>query len=212
MIKFNTTSLSWRTWLSRGWLPLEGVGVADNHELGRRRKQGSGGHQRELSSVSTLREWALCFKRHLLTLMYYVYMRNTFTQHRLPLNLKEEQCSQTDSLNGDQGQQAMASLLFPLFHPSADVGSQTWSPPLLLPFLSKFSQQLTSSLLKASNIMYVVKTRQFTTLYNLDFPGGDNGEESTCQCRGHRFNPWSRKILYAVEQLSSCTTSTDPVV
>ena len=29
--------------------------------------------------------------------------------------------------------------------------------------------------------------------------------------QGHRFNPWSRKIPHAVEQLSPCTTTTDPV-
>ena len=31
-----------------------------------------------------------------------------------------------------------------------------------------------------------------------------SGEESTCQCRRHWFDPWSRKIPHAVEQLSQC--------
>ena len=39
-----------------------------------------------------------------------------------------------------------------------------------------------------------------------------SGEESTCQCRGHRSDPWSRKIPYAVEQLSQCVTPTEPSV
>ena len=30
--------------------------------------------------------------------------------------------------------------------------------------------------------------------------------------QGHRFNPWSRKILHAMGQLSPCTTSTEPVL
>ena len=34
-----------------------------------------------------------------------------------------------------------------------------------------------------------------------------NGKESTCQCRRHDFDPWSKKITHAVwEQLSPCTT------
>ena len=36
--------------------------------------------------------------------------------------------------------------------------------------------------------------------------------ESACQCRGHRFNPWSRKIPHATEQLSPCTTTTEPAL
>ena len=34
-----------------------------------------------------------------------------------------------------------------------------------------------------------------------------SGKESTCQCRRHRFNPWSRKISHAVEQLNLGTTT-----
>ena len=33
----------------------------------------------------------------------------------------------------------------------------------------------------------------------------------TCQCRGHRFNPWYGKILHAVGQLNPCATTTEPV-
>ena len=40
-----------------------------------------------------------------------------------------------------------------------------------------------------------------------DFPGG---KESTFQCRGHGFEPWSGKIPHAAEQLSPCTTITEP--
>ena len=34
---------------------------------------------------------------------------------------------------------------------------------------------------------------------------------STCQCRGHGFNPWSGKIPHTAEQLSSCATAAKPV-
>ena len=36
-----------------------------------------------------------------------------------------------------------------------------------------------------------------------------SSKEFACQCRRHRFNPWSRKIPHAAEQLSSCTTTTE---
>ena len=39
-----------------------------------------------------------------------------------------------------------------------------------------------------------------------------SGKESTCQCRRHGFNPWSRKIPQAAEQLSSSTTTVGPVL
>ena len=36
-----------------------------------------------------------------------------------------------------------------------------------------------------------------------------SGKESACQCRRHRFNPWSRKIPHAVGQLNLCTATTE---
>ena len=36
-----------------------------------------------------------------------------------------------------------------------------------------------------------------------------NGKESACQCRRHRFHPWSGKIPHAVEQLNWCTVTVD---
>ena len=41
-------------------------------------------------------------------------------------------------------------------------------------------------------------------------PWWRSGQESACQCRGHGFEPWSRKIPRAAEQLSPCTTTTEP--
>ena len=38
-----------------------------------------------------------------------------------------------------------------------------------------------------------------------------SGKESACQCRRHGFNPSSRKIPHATEQLSPCSTTTEPV-
>ena len=40
----------------------------------------------------------------------------------------------------------------------------------------------------------------------LDF---SDGEESTCQCRKHGFNPWSGNIPHAAEQLSLCASTTE---
>ena len=38
------------------------------------------------------------------------------------------------------------------------------------------------------------------------------GKESTCQCRRHRFHPWTGKIPRASEQLNLCTTTIKPVL
>ena len=35
-------------------------------------------------------------------------------------------------------------------------------------------------------------------------------KESSCQHREHGFKPWSKKIPHAKDQLSLCTTSTEP--
>ena len=39
-----------------------------------------------------------------------------------------------------------------------------------------------------------------------------NGWESTCQCRGRGFNPWSGKISHAEEPLRPCATTTRPTL
>ena len=43
----------------------------------------------------------------------------------------------------------------------------------------------------------------------MDFPWWLSGKESACQCRGHGFDPWSRKIPCAMEQLS-CSPEPEP--
>ena len=37
-----------------------------------------------------------------------------------------------------------------------------------------------------------------------------NEQKSSCQCRGHGFNPWSGKIPHVAEQLSPCDTTNEP--
>ena len=39
-----------------------------------------------------------------------------------------------------------------------------------------------------------------------------SSEESTCQCRRHRFDLWSGKIPHAVKQPSSCAITTEPIL
>ena len=36
-----------------------------------------------------------------------------------------------------------------------------------------------------------------------------SAKESACQCRRHRFNPWSQQTPHAMEQLSPCVTATE---
>ena len=38
-------------------------------------------------------------------------------------------------------------------------------------------------------------------------PWWPSGQASACQCRGHGFDPWSRKMLHAEGQLSLCITT-----
>ena len=44
------------------------------------------------------------------------------------------------------------------------------------------------------------------------FPGGSVVKESTCQCRRHRFDPWSGKIPHVLELLNLGTTTAEPVL
>ena len=44
-----------------------------------------------------------------------------------------------------------------------------------------------------------------------ELPWWLSGKESTCRCRGHWFNPWSKKIPHAMGQLSLCATTTGAV-
>ena len=43
-------------------------------------------------------------------------------------------------------------------------------------------------------------------------PWWRSGWESACQCRGHRFEPWSGKIPHASEQLGPCATTAEPAL
>ena len=57
---------------------------------------------------------------------------------------------------------------------------------------------------------------QQDTVRSLDFkihselPWWSSGKESACQCRRQGFDPWFDKIPHALEQLSLCTTATEP--
>ena len=50
------------------------------------------------------------------------------------------------------------------------------------------------------------KSNADTKIHGLDFPGGTVDKNPPAN-QGHRFDPWSRKILRAMEQLSLCTTT-----
>ena len=47
---------------------------------------------------------------------------------------------------------------------------------------------------------------------NWGLPWWHSGQESTCQRRGYRFDPWFRKIPHAAEQLSPWATTTEPAL
>ena len=54
-----------------------------------------------------------------------------------------------------------------------------------------------------------------TSRFKNGFPGlpwWSSGWESTCQCRGHGFDPWCWKIPRASEQQSSCAATAEPAL
>ena len=51
-----------------------------------------------------------------------------------------------------------------------------------------------------------------TLMISVGLPWWLSGEESTCQCRGHRFGPWSKKISHATGQLSPDAPTIKPVL
>ena len=79
-------------------------------------------------------------------------------------------------------------------------------PPLPPPvsnssYLFTWHQPLDASC--CSSLLYFSKyyTVRFK-IYERDIPGGSSSKEYTCQCRGHRFDPWSRSI--------PCATTAEP--
>ena len=56
----------------------------------------------------------------------------------------------------------------------------------------------------------IKKNREYMYTYGL--PWWLGGEESACQCRRWRLDPWVRKIPHAVGQRSPRTTSMEPVL
>ena len=60
--------------------------------------------------------------------------------------------------------------------------------------------------------MYLYPSPSFKNRSFLDFTGGSAVKNVPANARSHRFNPWSRKIPHAVEQLSLCITAIEPVL
>ena len=81
--------------------------------------------------------------------------------------------------------------------------------PLLLMYLSTVIPKWPVEL----NLFLVVSLEHHKTIFKivyLGLPWWCSGWKSACQCRGHRFDPWSRKIPHAAEQLSPRATTTEP--
>ena len=76
--------------------------------------------------------------------------------------------------------------------------------------LSVNKKYILKKISKKHNLQQKVGKEKKKRLYQMGFLWWSRGEESTCQCREHGFNPWSRKIPHAVEQLSPCATTAEP--
>ena len=55
--------------------------------------------------------------------------------------------------------------------------------------------------LEVSLLEHRAEQRRIKSKSGLGLASWFSGEEFTCQCRGHRFSPWSRKIPNAMGQL-----------
>ena len=67
-------------------------------------------------------------------------------------------------------------------------------------------------LLIGKHASYTQECLQLTFYLPWGFPGGSVVKNSPAsQCRRHKFDPWSRKIPQAEEQLSPCSTTVEPV-
>ena len=60
---------------------------------------------------------------------------------------------------------------------------------------------------------YKKKKKDYTIFKKWEegLPWWSSGYETALQCRGYWFSPWSGKIPHAVEQLSLCATTIEPV-
>ena len=58
-------------------------------------------------------------------------------------------------------------------------------------------------------IQHAVQLKKKKRLFK-GFPGGSVVKNLPAVDKGHQFNPWSRKIPHAMEQLSLCATTTEP--
>ena len=78
-------------------------------------------------------------------------------------------------------------------------------------------QSNSTNIWKSTNYVNMLNVQRSINLHTFQgFPSSSSwwlsSKESACQCRGHGFCPWSRKIPYTAEQLISCTTTTEPVL
>ena len=74
---------------------------------------------------------------------------------------------------------------------------------------AQLNKQWTTSLSGTENSDQQHHVGRNERMRNKGFPS-DPGVASTLHCRAHRFDPWSGTTPLAVEQLSPCTTVTEP--
>ena len=88
-----------------------------------------------------------------------------------------------------------------------------WACTRLQPYTEHFDREL-SPLLHGSIFSPKGMTRGQMIATHCESLGSRwlRGRESTCQSRRHGLAPWSGKIPQATEQLSPCTTTTEPVL
>ena len=76
---------------------------------------------------------------------------------------------------------------------------------------SQGNQQIQCDPYQNSKGILFSETEKLILKFMCGLPWWLSGKESACQCRRHRFDPQSGKILHAMQQLSLCKTI-DPVL
>ena len=99
-----------------------------------------------------------------------------------------------------------------------DWHTHTHTQPIISPVINcnhKYNSSSASSaslLFKLRVVLGTSRMCRWCHKWRQGLPWWLSGKESACQCRRLGFDPWSGNIPHAAEQLSPCTTTTEPVL
>ena len=111
-------------------------------------------------------------------------------KHSIQLRWSKQSTAAPEGRGRQQGAEPQTSLRIPSIYVSVKL----------------LSKALTKHALGHHGIFLTIK------ITSVGLPLWLSGKDPTCQCRRHRFDPWSGKISQATEQRNPCATTTEPMV